>query len=154
MVKPIPDGYGSVTPYLVVRGASRAIDFYTRVFGAKELFRMDGPNGTVGHAEINVGSSRVMLADEAPSMGAMAPQTIGGTPVHLLLYVADVDVVVDRAVKAGATLTRAVENKFYGDRAGSITDPFGHSWTVATHVEDVPPAEMERRAAQMRGQSG
>jgi len=154
MVKPIPDGYGSVTPYLVVRGASRAIDFYTRVFGAKELFRMDGPNGTVGHAEINVGSSRVMLADEVPSMGAMAPQTIGGTPVHLLLYVADVDVVVDRAVKAGATLTRAVENKFYGDRAGSITDPFGHSWTVATHVEDVPPAEMERRAAQMRGQSG
>jgi PhnB protein len=153
MVKPIPDGYASVTPYLVVRGASRAIEFYTRVFRATELFRMDGPNGTVGHAEIEVGSSRVMLADEAPGMGAMAPPTIGGTPVHLLLYVEDVDLVVDRAVKAGATLTRAVENKFYGDRAGSITDPFGHSWTIATHVEDVPPAEMEKRAAQAMGQS-
>jgi PhnB protein len=154
MAKPIPDGYGSVTPYLVVSGASRAIEFYTRVFGAKELFRMDGPNGTVGHAEIQLGNSRVMLADEMPAMGAKAPTTIGGTPVHLLLYVPDVDQVVDRAVKAGATLTRAVENQFYGDRAGNLTDPFGHSWTIATHVEDVPPEEMKKRAAKMGGRSG
>jgi PhnB protein len=153
MVKPIPDGYASVTPYLVVSGAARAIEFYTRAFGAKELHRLDGPNGTIGHAEIQVGSSRIMLADEMPSMGAKAPTTIGGTPVHLLLYVPDVDQVFDRAVKAGATLTRAVQNQFYGDRAGNLTDPFGHSWTIATHVEDVPPEEMKKRAAKMGGQS-
>lgn len=147
MVKPIPDGYHNVTPYLIVKGADRAITFYKTVFGAKELFRMAGPNGTVGHAELKVGDSVVMLADEQPEMGAKSPDTIGGSPISLLLYVEDVDRVVDHAVKEGATLVRPVANQFYGDRTGGVKDPFGHSWYVATHIEDVAPEEMEKRVA-------
>lgn len=146
-VKPIPEGYHSITPYLIVKGAAKAIDFYKAAFGATELFRMAQPDGRVGHAEIRIGDSVVMLADEHPDMGARSPQTIGGTPLSLLLYVPDVDAVVARAVAAGAQLTRPVADQFYGDRSGILTDPFGHSWFVSTHVEDVPPDELERRAA-------
>jgi PhnB protein len=146
-VKPIPDGYRSVTPYLIVRGAARALEFYAKAFGAKELFRMAQPDGKVGHAELELGDSRVMLADEHPEVGARSPETVGGTPVMILLYVEDVDATVARAVAAGAQLTRPVVNQFYGDRTGGLTDPFGHHWTVATHVEDVSPDELRRRAA-------
>jgi len=146
-VKPIPDGYGSVTPYLIVNGAARAIEFYKQAFGATETFRMEGPGGRVGHAEIKIGDSHVMLADEHPEMGARGPQTIGGSPISLVLYVEDVDATVSQAVEAGAKLTRPVKNQFYGDRTGGIEDPFGHAWYVATHVEDVSEEEMHKRAA-------
>jgi PhnB protein len=146
-VKPIPDGYHAVTPYLVVKGGARAIEFYTRAFGAKELFRMPEPDGRIGHAELQIGDSRVMLADEHPEIGARSPQSIGGSPVTIHLYVPDVDATVARAVEAGAKLTRPVKDQFYGDRNGGLTDPFGHVWFVATHVEDVPADELERRAA-------
>ncbi len=146
-VKPIPDGYHAVTPYLIVRGAARAIEFYRRAFGARELYRLDQPDGRVGHAEIQIGDSRVMLADEHPEAGARSPEAVGGTPVTLTLYVPDVDATVARAVAAGATLVRPVADQFYGDRAGGLTDPFGHTWFVMTHVEDVTPGEMGRRAA-------
>jgi PhnB protein len=146
-VKPIPDGYHSVTPYLVVKGAARAIEFYGRAFGAVELFRMAQGDGRIGHAELRVGDSRVMLADEFPEIGARSPETIGGSPVTLMLYVEDVDATVARAVAAGARLTRSVADQFYGDRNGGVTDPFGHVWFVATHVEDVPAEELERRRA-------
>jgi PhnB protein len=146
-VNPIPEGYHSVTPYIIVDGAARAIEFYKRAFGAKELFRMDGPGGGVAHAEIKIGDSYVMLADEHPQMGARGPRSIGGSPVTLMLYVEDVDAVVGRAVEAGAELKRPVADQFYGDRTGSVEDPFGHVWYVATHVEDVPPEELEKRAA-------
>jgi PhnB protein len=146
-VKPIPEGYHSVTPYLSVKGGAAAIAFYEKAFGAKELFRMPAPGGKIGHAELQVGDCRIMLSDEAPEMGSRSPQTIGGSPVALMLYVDDVDATVKRALEAGATATRPVENQFYGDRSGGITDPFGHSWWVATHIEDVPPEEMEKRAA-------
>ena len=149
-VKPIPDGYHSLTPYLIVNGAARAIDFYRRAFGAVELLRMEEPDGRVGHAELRIGDSTVMLADEYPEIGARTPQTIGGTPVSLVLYVEDVDATVARAVAAGAKLTRPVADQFYGDRTGGLTDPFGHVWYVATHVEDVSPEEMERRRAAQR----
>jgi PhnB protein len=145
-VKPIPQGYHSVTPYLIVKGAAAAIDFYKKTFGATELMRM--PAGDkIGHAEIKIGDSVVMLADENPEMGASSPQTVGGSPVSILLYVEDVDSVVNRAVTAGAKLTRPVEDQFYGDRAGSIQDPFGHSWYIHTHKEDVSPEEMQKRMA-------
>lgn len=147
-VKPIPEGYHSVTPYLSVKGAASAIEFYRKAFGAKELFRMPAPDGTIGHAEILIGDSHVMLADEN-EMTAKSPATLGGTPVALMLYVEDVDATVKRALDAGAKLLRPVENQFYGDRSGGILDPFGHSWWVATHVEDVPPDELERRAAKV-----
>ena len=146
-VKPIPDGYGSVTPYLIVNGAARAIEFYKQAFGATETFRMEGPGGRVGHAEIKIGDSHVMLADEHPEMGARGPQTIGGSPISLVLYVEDVDATVSQAVEAGAKLTRPVKNQFYGDRTGGLEDPFGHAWYVATHVEDVSEEEMHKRAA-------
>jgi PhnB protein len=146
-VKPIPEGYHSVTPYLIVKDAARALEFYGKAFGATEVMRFMQPDGRVGHAEIRIGDSHVMLADEFPEIGAKSPQTIGGTPVTIMLYVEDVDAVVDRAVKAGATLTRPVQDQFYGDRSGGVTDPFGHSWFVATHVEDVSPDELQRRAA-------
>jgi PhnB protein len=144
--KPIPDGYHAVTPYLIVKGAARAIEFYAKAFGARELFRMAGPDGRVGHAELQLGDSRVMLADEHPEIGAKSPQTIGGSPVTLHLYVEDVDATVARAVGAGARLDRPVADQFYGDRNGGLTDPFGHVWFVATHKEDVPPEELARRA--------
>ena len=150
-VKPIPDGYHSVTPYLVVKNAARAISFYERAFGAKELLRMPEPDGRVGHAELRIGDSRVMLADEFPEMGALGPQSIGGTPVTIHLYVEDVDAVVASAVAAGARIDRPVADQFYGDRSGGVEDPTGVAWWIATHVEDVPPAEMERRMAAQRG---
>jgi PhnB protein len=146
MVKPIPDGYPRVTPYLIVDGAGAAIDFYSSVLGATERVRMRAPDGKVGHAELEIGDSVIMLADESPDMGVRAPKSIGGTPVTLHVYVEDADSVFDRAIQAGATELRAVENQFYGDRSGQFEDPFGHRWNVATHVEDVPPDEMAKRA--------
>ena len=145
----MPEGYHTATPYLIVKGAARAIDFYKQVFGATELMRFPGPGGAIGHAEIRIGDSPIMLADEAPQMGYRSPQSVGGTPVSVMLYVQDVDKVVDRAVKAGAKLERPVADQFYGDRNGTIHDPFGHVWTIATHKEDVSPEEMQRRAAAM-----
>jgi PhnB protein len=148
MVNPIPDGYPRVTPYLIVDGAAAAIDFYKSVLGATERMRMAGPEGKVGHAELEIGDSVVMLADEHPEMDAIGPKTVGGTPVSLHVYVEDADAVFDRAIEAGAAALRPVEDKFYGDRLGSFEDPFGHHWHVATHVEDVPPEEMSKRAAE------
>jgi PhnB protein len=148
-VKPIPEGYHSATPYLVVDGAAKALDFYKHVFGATERMRLPAPGGRVGHAEIKIGDSIIMLADEHHEMGARGPRKYGGTPVSLVLYVADVDATAKKAVAAGATLVNPVEDKFYGDRMGTIEDPFGHRWHVATHQEDVPPAELARRAAAM-----
>lgn len=146
-VKPVPDGYHTLTPYLSIKGAADALDFYARAFGARELMRMPHPDGRVGHAEIQVGDSRVMLADESPEMDFRGPRSIGGTPVHLHLYVEDADTVVTRAVAAGARLVRPVQDQFYGDRMGTVADPFGHVWHVSTHKEDVPPDELQRRAA-------
>ena len=144
MPKPIPEGYNSVTPYLVVDDAKAAIDFYTRALGAQEKFRM--PMGDrIGHAEIMIGDSHVMLADEFPGMGHLGPKSRGGTTVSLMLYVDDVDSSFRRAIDAGATEKRPVENQFWGDRMGTLEDPFGHQWTLATHVEDVSPEEMDRR---------
>jgi PhnB protein len=148
-VKPIPEGYPRVTPYLHVDGASDAIDFYTKVLGARERMRMPAPGDRVGHAELEFGESIVMLADEFPDMGVQGPKSIGGTPVTIHLYVDDVDDVFQRAVDAGAEEVRAVEDQFYGDRSGQLKDPFGHLWNLATHVEDVPPDEMEKRAAKV-----
>ena len=148
-VKPIPDGYPRVTPYLIVDGASEAIEFYSKVLGARERMRMGGPDGKVGHAELELGDSIIMLADEHPDMGAHGPMTVGGTPISISVYVEDVDAVFATALEAGATEERPVENQFYGDRTGGFRDPFGHKWHVATHVEDVPPDEMEKRAAEM-----
>ena len=150
-VKPIPDGYPRVTPYLYIDGAGAAIDFYGAVLGATERMRMGGPDGKVGHAELQIGDSVIMLADEHPDMGIRGPKTIGGTPVAISVYVEDVDAVFERALKEGATELRAVDNQFYGDRSGQFEDPFGHHWSVATHVEDVPPDEMAKRAAAMAG---
>ncbi len=145
--KPVPDGYLCVTPYLIVDGAAKALDFYQRVFGATERMRMPGPGGKVGHAEISIGDSVIMLADEHPEMGARGPRAFGGSPVSLHVYVQDVNATVKTAVAAGAKVIRPVEDKFYGDRSGTIEDPFGHHWNVATHTEDVPSDEMVRRAA-------
>ncbi|MBL0209784.1 MAG: VOC family protein [Holophagaceae bacterium] len=145
-VKPIPEGYHSVTPYLIVRGAAKALEFYKQAFGAVELFRMEAPDGRIGHAEIRIGDSPIMLADEHPDMGAKSPETWGGSPVSLMLYVEDVDRVFARAVEAGATVERPLADQFYGDRTGGLKDPFGHVWYVATHIEDVPPEELDRRA--------
>jgi PhnB protein len=146
-VKAIPDGYHTMTPYLIVDGAARAIDFYTKVLGATEKMRMPSPGGKIGHAELNLGDTMIMLADEHPEMDARAPRAFGGSPVSLMLYVPDVDATVAKATAAGARVVRKVENQFYGDRMGTIEDPFGHRWHVATHVEDVPPDELARRAA-------
>jgi PhnB protein len=146
-VRSIPEGYHSVTPYLIVTGAASAIEFYKHAFGAKEVMRIPHPDGRVGHAELQMGDSRVMLADEFPEMGARSPMSLGGTPVHILLYVNDVDAVTSRAVAAGAKMLRPVKDQFYGDRTGTLSDPFGHQWTVATHKEDVSPEEMKKRAA-------
>ncbi|WP_420475471.1 VOC family protein [Noviherbaspirillum sp. ST9] len=145
-VNPIPEGYHTLTPYLTIRNAAAALDFYKRAFGADETFRIASPDGKVGHAEIRIGNSAIMLSDEFPEMGAKSPESFGGSPVMLHLYVEDVDALVDRAVKAGGKLERPVADQFYGDRGGMITDPFGHKWWIATHVEDVPPDELERRS--------
>ena len=148
MVQPIPEGYPRVTPYLICDGASEAIDFYGSVLGAKERMRMGGPDGKVGHAELEIGDSVVMLADEHTEIGAVGPKTVGGTPVTIHVYVEDVDDVFQRAIDSGATERQALKDQFYGDRSGSFEDPFGHVWNVAQHVEDVPPDEMEKRAAE------
>jgi PhnB protein len=144
-VKPIPDGYHTVTPYLIVKDAARALEFYKKAFGAKETMRFPGPGGKVGHAEIKIGNSPIMLADEFPQMGASSPQTLGGSPVSLCLYVEDADGLFDRAVSAGAKVVRPLKDQFYGDRSGTVADPFGHVWTIATHKEDVSPEEMQKR---------
>lgn len=148
-VKPIPEGYQRLMPHLCVDGASDAIDFYTNVLGAAERMRMGGPDGKIGHAELAFGDSVLMLADEMPEMGMRGPKAFGGAAVNLYLYVDDVDAVIERATAAGAKLMQPIQDRFYGDRTGTIEDPFGHVWTLGTHVEDVPPDELERRATQM-----
>jgi PhnB protein len=153
-VKPIPDGYRALTPYLIVKGAAQAIEFYTKAFGAKERMRFAMPDGKVGHAELQIGDSVVMLADEFPEMGHRGPQSLGGSAVSMHLYVENVDEVFGRAVTAGATPKQPVKDQFYGDRVGALTDPFGHVWTVATHKEDVSPEEMRRRHDEFMKQMG
>ncbi|PYS64996.1 MAG: glyoxalase [Acidobacteria bacterium] len=145
-VKSIPEGYHSVTPYLIIKGAADAIEFYKKAFGATELFRFPAPDGKIGHAEIKIGDSPIMLADEFAEMGYKGPRALGGSPVSLMIYLEDVDTVFNRAVEAGASVKEAVQDKFYGDRTGTLTDPFGHVWHVATHKEDVSMEEMEERA--------
>ena len=145
----IPKGYNTVTPYLVIKGAARAIDYYKKVFDAKVVVRMDGPDGKVGHAELQIGDSRIMLAEENPKMGATSATTIGNSPVSLYLYLPDVDRVVEKAVAEGAQTIKPVQDQFYGDRSGFIQDPFGHLWGIATHVEDVSPQEMKERMKKM-----
>ena len=144
-VSAVPQGYTRVTPYLIVRDAANAIDFYTRAFGAKETMRLEGPDGRIGHAELRIGDAAVMLADEMPDMGYRGPLSYGGTPVSLLLYVENVDREFEKALAAGAESKRPVADQFYGDRSGTLIDPFGHQWTLATHVEDVSPVEIARR---------
>jgi PhnB protein len=150
-VKPVPDNYPRLSPYLCVGNGAEAIEFYAKVLGATERMRMAGPDGKVGHAELQIGDSVVMLADEFPDTGFLSPKAIGGTPVMLSLYVEDVDDVHAKALAAGAKELRPIENHFYGDRSSQFEDPFGHRWSVSTHVEDVPPDEMARRAAAMAG---
>lgn len=145
-VKPIPDGYHSVTPYLIIKGAAAAIEFYQQAFGATKLFILEH-EGKVGHAEIMIGDSHIMIADEHPEMGFVSPQTLGGTPVSLMIYVEDVDTVFNRAITAGGVELKPLQDQFYGDRSGTLSDPFGHVWTVATHIEDVSPAEIDQRVA-------
>ena len=144
-VRAVPEGYSTVTPYLIVAGAADAIDFYRRAFGAKELMRFGGADGKIAHAELQIGDSRIMLSDEHPQMGFRSPRSLGGSGTGLMLYVDDVDRVFKRAVDAGGKTHHDVENQFYGDRSGTLIDPFGHVWTISTHVEDVPPEEMQRR---------
>ena len=145
-VKPIPDGYHTVTPYLVVEDAAAAIDYYKKAFGATERGRMEGPDGKIGHAEVQIGDAVVMLSDPVPQGSTRPPIELGGTTSSVVLYVEDVDAVVERAVDAGGIVVMEVADQFWGDRFGTITDPFGHVWSVATHVEDVPLEEMEQRA--------
>ncbi len=148
-VKPIPDGFHTLTPYLSVRGGVEALEFYKKAFGAKERFRMPGPDGkTIGHAEITIGDSIIMLADEFPQMGNTSPLTLKGTPVNLCLYVENADAAFKQAVDAGATVMRPLANQFYGDRLGMVKDPFGHTWTLMTHIEDLSEEEVNRRAAE------
>lgn len=144
-VQPIPDGYHSVTPYLIVKGAEAALAFYQQAFGATEVMRVPMPDGKIGHAEIQIGTSRVMLADEMPEMNALAPPIPGGSGVGFCLYVENVDKVFERAVANGATIQRPLQNQFYGDRTGTVIDPFGHQWTISTHVEDLTPEEIDER---------
>jgi PhnB protein len=151
-VKPVPEGYSTVTPYIMVKGAAKAIDFYKRALGAEEVYRLEMPDGRIGHAELQIGSSRLMLADEMPEMPDVAcrsPQALGGSTVGLCIYIADVDTHFKRAIDAGAKVRRPVQDQFYGDRNGTFEDPFGHIWTIVTHVEDVSPEEMKKRMAAM-----
>jgi len=145
-VKPIPEGYHTATPYLAVDDAAEALEYYKKAFGAKERGRMEAPDGKIGHAEIQIGDSLVMLSDPFPQATTRTPKELGGTTASVFLYVEDVDAFVQKAIDAGATVTMEVADQFWGDRFGTITDPFGHSWSVATHIEDVPPEEMEERA--------
>lgn len=154
-VKPIPEAYHTVTPYLIIEGAAEAIEFYKQAFGAKELFRFPAPEGKIGHAELKIGDSPIMLADAYPDMGYNGPKSLGGSPVSLMIYVENVDTIFNQAVQAGATVKEAVSDKFYGDRLGSLIDPFGHVWHISTHKEDVSMEEMEKRAkAAGAGSSG
>ena len=153
-VKPIPEGYPRLMAYIHIDGAADAIEFYKKIFGATERMRMPGPDGKVGHAELQIGDSVIMLADTFPEMGHLDPKKLGGTPVTMTIYVEDVDKTFGAAIKAGATQTEAVEDKFYGDRAGQFDDPWGHRWSVMTHVEDVSPEEMEKRAAAFGAEQG
>ena len=143
--QPIPEGYRTATPYLVIDGAAEAIDYYKKAFGAKERMRMEAPDNRIGHAEIEIGDSKLMLSDPFPQSSTKPPTELGGTSVSIFMYVEDVDAVVQKAVDAGATVTMEVDDQFWGDRFGSITDPFGHSWSIATHVEDLTPEEIEDR---------
>jgi len=142
----IPKGYSTITPYLVIKGAAKAIDYYKKVFGATVVVRMDGPNGQVGHAELQIGDSRIMLADENPQLGYRSAESIGASPVSLYVYLPDCDKVVAQAVAEGAKILKPVQDQFYGDRSGFLQDPFGHLWGIATHKEDVSPQEMDERA--------
>ena len=153
-VKPIPDGYPQVTAYLVIDGAGDAIEFYKKIFGAQERFRMPGPDGRIGHAEIQIGDSVIMMADAFPEMGHVDPKKLGGTPVTMTIYVEDVDKTFKNAISNGAKEREPVEDKFYGDRAGQFEDPWGHRWNVMSHVEDVAPEEMEKRAAAFAAEQG
>lgn len=150
-VEPIPKGFHTITTCLMVRGADRAIEFYKKAFGAEELFRMPGPDGKVMHAEIRIGNSPVMIAEEMPEYGSKSPQALGGSPVNIFLYVEDADKAFNQAVSAGATVTMPLADQFWGDRYGKLADPFGHQWSVATHVEDVAPEEMQKRMAKAMG---
>jgi PhnB protein len=152
-VASIPQGYHTLTPYLIVDGAADALAWYAKALGAREVMRLSSPNGKIGHAEIDIGDSRLMLADQSPDFDAYAPGQFGGSPVSLHLYVEDVDTIATRAIAAGATLVRPIEDKFYGDRMGTLRDPFGHTWHLATHIEDVSPEEIERRTAALFGQA-
>jgi PhnB protein len=152
MVQPIPVGYHSVTPYLMVRDAASALAFYRNAFGAQEVMRFDDPNGRIAHAEVKIGDSHVMLADEVPDQGMVGPQTLGGAGVSLMLYVDDVDATFAQAIAAGATVRRPVADQFYGDRVGTLADPFGHVWSIGTHREDVSVEDMQRRVASLRPQ--
>jgi PhnB protein len=145
-VKPIPEGYHTVTPYLAVDDAAEAIEYYKKAFGAKERVRMDAPDGKIGHAELEIGDSLVMLSDPFPQASTRPPKELGGTSASVFMYVEDVDAVVKQAVDAGATIEMEIANQFWGDRFGTVADPFGHLWSIATHVEDVPPEEMAERA--------
>jgi PhnB protein len=153
-VKPIPDNYPRVMAYLYIDGAGDAIDFYKKIFGATERGRMPMPGGRIGHAEISIGDSVIMMADAAPDMGIVDPKKLGGSPMSMTIYVEDVDKTFNAALKAGAKEVQPVEDKFYGDRAGQIEDPWGHRWSIMTHVEDVSPEEMEKRMAAMNSQQG
>lgn len=144
-VKPIPDGYHSVTPYLIIDGAAKALDFYKKAFNATEIMRMPMPNGKIGHAEIRIGDSPIMLSDEFPEMDAKGPKAFGGSPIKIHLYVEDSDAIFKQAVAAGAKVLRPMENQFYGDRSGMVTDPFGYCWNISTHTEDLSPDEIEER---------
>ncbi|HTC58727.1 MAG TPA: VOC family protein [Solirubrobacteraceae bacterium] len=151
MAKPIPDDYPQVMPYLIVDRANEAIEFYKEVLGASERMRLDGPDGRIGHAEMQIGKAVIMLADENPGMNIEGPKSVGGTPVTIHVYIEDADAAFERAVQAGAKPLRAVEDQFYGDRSGQFEDPYGHRWNVATHVEDISEEEMVRRAAEIGG---
>ena len=148
-VQPIPAGYHTATIYLIIKGAAKAIEFYKKAFGAVELMRIEGPNGTVGHAEIKIGDSPIMLGDEFPEMGHKSPTTLGGSGAGIMLYLKDCDTVFNRAIAEGATVLKPLADQFYGDRSGTVIDPFGHKWTISTHIEDVSPEEMERRHGEL-----
>jgi PhnB protein len=148
-VKPIPDGYHSVTPYLIIKGSGDAIEFYKKAFNARERLRVPGPGGKVMHAEIEIGDSVVMMGEETPEMGALSPATIGGTPVSIHLYVNEVDKMFAQALAAGGKQERPLQNQFYGDRSGGLVDPFGHKWHLSQHIEDVSPEEIDRRMKEM-----
>lgn len=150
-VKPIPEGYHSVTPYLILDNASKAIEFYKKVFDATEFVRMPGPDGAIMHAEIKIGDSVVMLADESAAMGQRSAKSMGGSPMGIMVYVTDVDKTYQKAIAAGGTVDRPVQDQFYGDRSGSVLDPFGYKWNIGTHIEDVSPEEMKKRMAALFG---